>query len=108
MHYIKCRETNQEEKMKKNLQGGTTQEAIPFDIAKAMRIIRENKGMTQGDIYRATKLERSYVSRLETGKIPYPRLETVKIIADALGVSMSELISLAEQCGKEKEKERKK
>jgi len=68
-------------------------EIIPF--GKACKIIREEKGKTQGDIFRITGLERSYVSRFERGKIPYPRLETIVKIAAALDVSVEELIRKA-------------
>jgi len=49
-----------------------------------MKRIREAKGMSQGDIYRATKIERAYISNLESGK-QNPTLETIAKLATALG-----------------------
>ena len=60
-------------------------------FAKKMKSIRESKNMSQGDIYRATKIERAYISNLEAGK-QNPTLETIEKIAGALKVEVSELI----------------
>ena len=59
-------------------------------FATNMKSIREEKNMSQGDIYRATKIERAYISNLEAGK-QNPTLETIEKIAEALGVEVSEL-----------------
>lgn len=59
-------------------------------FAKNMKSIREAKDMSQGDIFRATKIERAYISNLEAGK-QNPTLETIEKIAVALGVEVSEL-----------------
>jgi transcriptional regulator with XRE-family HTH domain len=56
-----------------------------------MKSIRESKNMSQGDIYRATKIERAYISNLEAGK-QNPTLETIEKIAGALEVEVSELM----------------
>ena len=47
--------------------------------------------MTQGDIFRALKLDRGYVSSLEAGK-RNPTLSMIEKIAGALGVSSDELL----------------
>ncbi len=60
-------------------------------FGKNMKKIREAKGMSQGDIYRATKIERAYISNLEAGK-QNPTLETMEKIAKALGVSVEQLL----------------
>ncbi len=60
-------------------------------FAKNMKKIREVKKMSQGDIYRATKIERTYISSLESGK-QNPTLETIAKIAKALGVSTDKLL----------------
>jgi len=60
-------------------------------FAKNMKRIRESKNMSQGDVYRATKIERAYISNLEAGK-QNPTLETIEKIAGALGVEVSELM----------------
>lgn len=60
-------------------------------FAKNMRKIREANEMSQGDIYRATGIERPYISSLESGK-QNPTLETVGKIAKALGISSDKLL----------------
>lgn len=59
-------------------------------FAANMKRIREKKNMSQGDIFRATKIERAYISNLEAGR-QNPTLETIEKIAGALGVEVSEL-----------------
>ncbi len=59
-------------------------------FGKNMKKIREAKKMSQGDIYRATKIERAYISNLEAGK-QNPTLETMEKIANALRLKVSDL-----------------
>ncbi len=59
-------------------------------FGKNMKKIREAKKMSQGDIYRATKIERAYISNLESGK-QNPTLETIAKIAKALKVEIGDL-----------------
>lgn len=59
-------------------------------FAANMKRIREEKNMSQGDIFRATKIERAYISNLEAGR-QNPTLETIEKIATALEVEVSEL-----------------
>lgn len=60
-------------------------------FAKNMKKLREAKGMSQGDIHRATGIDRAYISNLEAGK-QNPTLETIGKIAEALGVSSDKLL----------------
>lgn len=60
-------------------------------FAANMKRIREEQKMSQGDIFRATKIERAYISNLEAGK-QNPTLETIEKIATALGISADELL----------------
>lgn len=62
-----------------------------YDWGKGIRACRLKKKMSQGDIFRATGLERSFISRLESGKVADPRIKTVLKIANALGVSVAEI-----------------
>ena len=55
-----------------------------------MKKIRVAKKMSQGDIYRATNIERAYISNLESGK-QNPTLETIAKIAKALEVEIGDL-----------------
>ena len=59
-------------------------------FAENMKRIREEKGMSQGDIFRATKIDRAYICNLEKGKQNLT-LETIEKIAKALGVEIGDL-----------------
>ena len=61
-------------------------------IGKNLKKLRTEKNMTQGDIVRATGLNRAYVSSLETGK-RNPTLANIEKIAKALQVPPRELLS---------------
>jgi len=56
-----------------------------------MKLIRAKKKMSQGDIARALEVDRGYISNIENGK-KNPTLATIQKLADALGVSMDELL----------------
>lgn len=60
-------------------------------FAKNMKKLRETKGLSQGDIHRATGIDRAYISNLEAGK-QNPTLETIAKIAEALGVNSDQLL----------------
>ena len=60
-------------------------------FGESLNRVRTLKNMTQGDIVRATGIDRSYVSALESGK-QNPTLATIEKIAKALGVSTDELL----------------
>ena len=65
--------------------------SISKKLGANIKRIRLEKGMTQGDIFRALKLDRGYVSSLESGK-RNPTLAMIEKIAKALGVSVDELL----------------
>ena len=56
-----------------------------------LKRIRTKKKMSQGDIARALEVHRAYVSGIETGK-RNPTLATLEKLANALGISASELL----------------
>lgn len=60
-------------------------------LGQNLKKIREQKEMTQGDICRALNLDRGYISSIESGK-RNPTLSTLKKLADALKVSVDELL----------------
>lgn len=60
-------------------------------LGQNLRRIRIKKKMSQGDIARALGVHRAYVSGIETGK-RNPTLATIEKLANALGVSASELL----------------
>ncbi|OGM24336.1 DNA-binding protein [Candidatus Woesebacteria bacterium RIFCSPHIGHO2_01_FULL_39_28] len=53
--------------------------------------IRETKGMTQGDLCRKLEIDRAYMSNVENGN-KNPTLATIEKIANALDVSIDELM----------------
>ncbi len=59
-------------------------------ISKRLRAIREQKGLSQGDIEERTGLKRCYVSRVENGHT-VPSIETLEKLARALEVPMYQL-----------------
>ena len=65
--------------------------SISKKLGENIKRIRTEKGMTQGDIFRALDLDRGYVSSLESGK-RNPTLAMIEKIAKALGVSVDELL----------------
>lgn len=64
---------------------------ISSKLGQNLKRIRTKKGMSQGDISRALEVHRAYVSGIENGK-RNPTLGTIQKLADALGVSVSELL----------------
>lgn len=60
-------------------------------FAKNMKKLREAKNMSQGDIHRATGIDRAYISNLEAGK-QNPTLETIAKIAEALSTTSDKLL----------------
>lgn len=64
---------------------------ISSKLGKNLKRIRTKNGMSQGDIARALKVHRAYISGIENGK-RNPTLATIKKLSDALGVSADELL----------------
>jgi transcriptional regulator with XRE-family HTH domain len=58
-----------------------------MDIADRLRLLREYKNLSQGDIEKRTGLRRCYVSRVENGHA-FPALETLEKISRALEVPL--------------------
>ena len=59
-------------------------------IGVRLRELREEKGMSQGDIEKATGLLRCYTSRVENGHT-VPSLSTLEKYAGAMGLKLFEL-----------------
>lgn len=62
-------------------------------LGRNLKRIRTKRGITQGDIVRALKVGRGYISNIENGKAN-PTLSTIVRIAKALNVSIEELMKL--------------
>lgn len=62
-------------------------------IGKTLKRLIREKRMTQGDISRATKIKRSYVSHIFCGYVSNPRLDTIYKIAKSMRMTTTELIA---------------
>lgn len=60
-------------------------------FAANLRRVRREKGMSQEELADAASINRTYVSKLETGAT-YVGLEIVGRLADALGIEAAELV----------------
>lgn len=69
----------------------------PMDLGQAIRQMRQAKGLSQGHIAKRIDRERPYVSDLERGVIKNPYFDTVAEIARAIGVSIDDIVDLAEE-----------
>lgn len=61
-----------------------------------VRFQREARRWTQADLGRAASLDRAHVGKIERGELD-PGLSTQRRLADALGLSLPELLQLAEE-----------
>jgi transcriptional regulator with XRE-family HTH domain len=71
-------------------------ESKPMLIGSRLRQLREQKGMSQGDIEERTGLLRCYVSRVENGHT-VPSLETLERFAGVLDVPLYQLFCSGEE-----------
>ena len=62
-----------------------------MDIGRRISSLREDKGLSQGDIEKRTGLLRCYVSRVENGHT-VPAIETLEKFARALEVPLYQLV----------------
>lgn len=62
-------------------------------VAKRIRALREDRGMTQQELAALLDYEKSNLSRLESGKVNI-KLSTIYKIAQAFEISMSELLDV--------------
>lgn len=72
-----------------------------MSIGAALRLIREEQHLSQGDVERRSDLMRCYISRVESGKTD-PTVDTIKRWAAALGVSAWEVVKRWEEGKNEK------
>jgi len=61
-------------------------------IAKNIKKYREKKGISQDKLSKLAGVTLHTITKIESGATPDPRIETVKKIADALGISVDELL----------------
>ena len=62
-----------------------------MDIGERLRLLREEKNLSQGDIEERTGLLRCYISRVENGHT-VPAVKTLEKMAQALEVQLHELL----------------
>jgi len=74
-------------------------------FGKVLRMYREEKGMTQGDLYKRTGIERSIISKIESGEIKSPRLGTAIALVEGLGVDIREFVERMKREADKREKE---
>jgi len=58
-----------------------------MNLGLAVKTLRKNKGLTQGNFCKMVGITQSYLSQLENGN-KEPSIDVVKKIADALGTPM--------------------
>ena len=61
-------------------------------IGKNIKKYREKLGISQDKLSKLAGITLHTITKIECGATPDPRIETVKKIADALGVSVDELL----------------
>jgi DNA-binding XRE family transcriptional regulator len=74
------------------LRGGLMRFGLPTNNTGGIRKLRETQGMTQEELARKAKVTQGYVSHLEKGLKKNPSLPTLKRLARALGVPVTELL----------------
>lgn len=61
-------------------------------IAKNIKKFREKKGISQDKLSKLADVTLHTITKIESGATPDPRIETVKKIADALGINIDDLM----------------
>ena len=61
-------------------------------IGKNMKKYRKKLGISQDMLSKRANLAYHTIAKIEAGSTPDPRIETVKKIADALGVTIDDLM----------------
>lgn len=70
-----------------------TREKLRIELGKQIVMLRQQKGWSQSDLARACNKDRQAIEKLENGKVN-PTLYTLLEIANALEVSLPELVDL--------------
>jgi transcriptional regulator with XRE-family HTH domain len=69
---------------------------LTIRFGEAVKSARTERGLSQEELGRRSGLHRAHVGEIERGEIS-PTLDSVQVIAAALGVTPSKLIADAEQ-----------
>ena len=73
-------------------------------IGKTIRALRDEAGLTQEELAHASDTYTSEISLLERG-LRNPKWETMKPLANGLGISCADMVARAEQFEREEEDE---
>ena len=60
-------------------------------LGESLRKLRLKRNFSQGDLAKKLEVDRAYISNIENGRMN-PTLSTLEKIANALGISSSELL----------------
>lgn len=63
-----------------------------MSIGQKIALLRKEKGWTQAELANACNLSRGYIAAIEEGREPHPKLKTLALIANSLGVSIADLV----------------
>jgi transcriptional regulator with XRE-family HTH domain len=66
-------------------------------IGRAIKLIRIQRGWSQEYLAQIAQFPRSYVSRVELGRIRYPALNIIERFANAYGTEVWKIIRYAEK-----------
>lgn len=61
-------------------------------IGQKIRKARKKSGFTLADLGQVAQISKTYISELETGRADNPSVTTLRKVANALGVTISELV----------------
>ncbi len=61
-------------------------------IAQNIKKYREKNGISQDKLSKLAGITLNTITKIESGATPDPRIETVRKIADALGISVDDLL----------------
>jgi transcriptional regulator with XRE-family HTH domain len=64
----------------------------PQRVGRVLKKLREREGLSQLELAKRAKVGQGYISELEAGQKKNPGLETLRKIAKALGVPVTELL----------------
>jgi transcriptional regulator with XRE-family HTH domain len=70
-------------------------QSLNVAFGNAIRVLRTERGISQEELGRLAGLHRAHVGEIERGEVS-PTLDSVQLIAQALGERASNLMALAE------------
>ena len=74
---------------------------MPSNVGIAIKTIREQKGLSQNQLAKKSGISQSAISSIES-TTKSPSIDTVFEIASALGISITDLLSVSDGINKEK------